>query len=115
MELQRGEVMKITGLSRYKTENLMREYGNRFANGYVISGERLNYLVETGVIDKIKHTKRKGCELEKSLIMERVFNLTLYLKFVKEEDPELWETMEDMFSGLPGYSEQILKRDGDLL
>lgn len=40
-------------------------------------------------------------EVEKS--KDVTYNLRLYLTYVKKQAKELWKTMEERFSGLPGY------------
>ena len=37
-------------------------------------------------------------------ISDQVYNLTLYVKYVQERHPEIFNVMEEIFDGLPGYA-----------
>lgn len=44
---------------------------------------------------------------EIEMLKSRVHNLNLYVSYVEQVDKTLFNTMEDEFSGLPGYANDV--------
>lgn len=42
-------------------------------------------------------------------MMAQVYNLTLYLRYLEQNYPEIFSQMQEHFDGLPGYSPIILE------
>ena len=40
-------------------------------------------------------------------LKQRVYNMNLYINWLEENCPATFKAMEDCFSGLPGYNEDI--------
>lgn len=103
------EIEEITGLSHRKALNLVHKFGQPYKDYTILTRERFDMLLKDGVIERMKGYSKKGVDIDNLALREQVYNLTLFLTYVKDEYPLLWTDMNNRFSGLPGYAERLVR------
>lgn len=108
--LSRYDVIAQTGLTISKAEMLLKKYGKHTFGIMVIGQERLNGLIADGTVELLKLRKPKQMAAENDRLEDRVYNLTLYLSYIRENHKDLWVRMEDEFSGMPGFTDKVINK-----